>query len=112
MTCYRTAISVEDAKKALGNLPLPHWWDPSTCQNRSSIIYADDGSPRMVTAYPLRHQTYFNLSCIVRTEQSTRCTTESWHADGDRDKMVDAFHDFEEDLRKILRSDCSYPFYK
>ena len=103
LTCYRVAVSVEDAKKALGHLPLPHWWEPSTCQNRSSIIYAADGSARVVTAYPLCHQTYFNLSCILRTQESTKSSTESWHADGDRAKMVETFGDFNEPLRMILR---------
>ena len=102
LTCYRIAISTEDAKKALGDLPLPTWWEPSTCQNFSSVIYAGDGTPRMVTAYPIRNQTYFNLSCILRTQESTKSSTESWNADGDRNKMVEAFGDFNESLRKIL----------
>jgi salicylate hydroxylase len=102
LTCYHIAVSVEDAKKALGDLPLPHWWEPSTCQNCSSIIYAGDGSARVVTAYPLRHQTYFNLSCILRTQESTKSTTESWHVDGYRAKMVELFGDFGEPLRRIL----------
>ncbi|OCL02569.1 putative 6-hydroxynicotinate 3-monooxygenase [Glonium stellatum] len=62
-------VSIEDAKKALGDLPLPHWWEPSTCQN-----------------------------------QSTKSTTESWHADGDRAKMVEDFGDFHEPLKIILRA--------
>ena len=103
LTCYRIAINVEDAEKALGHLPFPHWWEPSTCQNRSSIIYAADGSARVVTTYPIRHQTYFNISCILRTQESTRSTTESWHANADRAKMVESFGDFHEPLRLILR---------
>ena len=102
LTCYRIAVSVEDAKQALGELPLPHWWDPSTCQNRSSILYAADGSARVVTAYPLRHQTYFNLSCILKKQDSTESTTDSWHKEGDRAKMVEAFGDFHEPLVRIL----------
>lgn len=103
LTCYRIAVSTEDAKKALGDLPLPHWWEPSTCQNRSSLIHAADGTARMVTAYPLRHQTYFNLSCILKTQESTKITTESWEVDGDRAKMVESFGDFGESLRTILK---------
>ena len=102
LTCYRVAVSVEDAKKTLSNVPLPHWMEPSTCQNRSSIIYAGDGSARIVTVYPLRHQTYFNLSCILQTEESSKSTTELWHADGDRAKMVESFSDFQDPLVKIL----------
>ena len=107
LTCYRVAVSIEDARKALGHLPLPHWWEPATCQNRSSVIYAADGSARIVTVYPLRHQTYFNLSCILRTQESTKSTTESWHADGDRAKMVENFRDFHKSLVKILGYDYS-----
>ncbi|KAI0020267.1 putative 6-hydroxynicotinate 3-monooxygenase [Xylariomycetidae sp. FL0641] len=102
LTCYRIAVSTEDAKKALGDRPLPHWWDSDTCQNRSSVIYAGDGSPRMVTAYPIRNHAYFNLSCILRTHESTKPTTESWNAEGDRAKMVEAFGDFNESLKLIL----------
>ncbi|KAI9698331.1 MAG: hypothetical protein M1820_007493 [Bogoriella megaspora] len=100
LTCYRVAVSTEEAKKALGH--LPHWWDPSTSKNCTSMILASDGSPREVVAYPLRHETYFNLSCIIRTQESTKSTTESWHADGDSAKMLEAFGDFNEPLRKIL----------
>lgn len=111
LTCYRVAVSTEDAKKALGELPLPHWWEPSTCQNRSSLINAADGSARMVTAYPLRHQTYFNLSCIIRTQESTRSTTESWDVDGDRAKMLETFGDFHESLRLILGWEYIYSLF-
>ena len=103
LTCYRIAISVDDAKKALGDLPLPHWWEPTTCQNRTSMISSTDGRPRMVIAYPLRHQTYFNLSCIVRAPGTTRSTTDSWHIEGDRSKMFEYFADFSEPFRLILR---------
>jgi salicylate hydroxylase len=103
LPCFRLAVSTEDAKKVLGDLPLPHWWEPSTCQNRSSLISAGDGTARMVTAYPMRDQTMYNLSCIVRTDDSNKPTVESWHADGDPAKMVEIFGDFSESLRKILR---------
>lgn len=102
LTCYRIAISTDAAKKALGDLPLPHWWDPKTCNNRSSVIYAADGTSRLVTTYPLRNQTYFNLSCILKTDESIKPTTESWYADGDLDKMIEHFGDFHDGLRLIL----------
>jgi salicylate hydroxylase len=103
LTCYRIAVSTEDAKKALGDLPLPHWWDPITSQNRTSIIHAGDGTPRMITAYPIRNQTYFNLSCIIRTQESTKDATESWNADGDPNKLLEDFGDFGDSVRAILR---------
>jgi salicylate hydroxylase len=100
LTCYRVAVSTETAKEALGDGPLPQWW---TNQNRSSLISSADGTARVVTAYPLRHHTFFNLSCIIRTEESTKKTTESWDVDGDSAKMLEAFGDFHESLRLILR---------
>jgi salicylate hydroxylase len=107
LTCYRIAVSTENAKTALGDIPLPHWWDPSTCQNRSSLLHAADGTSRMVTAYPIRDQTMFNLSCIIKTEESTKPATESWNATGDPATVVDMFGDFHESLVKILRSEPS-----
>jgi salicylate hydroxylase len=100
LTCYRVAVSAEEAKKKLDDLPLPNWW---TTPKRSSIISANDGSTRMVTAYPIRNSTAFNLSCILRTEQSSKSATESWNADGDRAKMIEIFGDFNEPLKRILR---------
>ncbi|KAF2735347.1 FAD binding domain protein [Polyplosphaeria fusca] len=102
LTCYRVAISTKDAQQSLNDLPLPHWWEPSTCQNRTSLIYAPDGTPRFITAYPICNETMFNLSCLVRSTPSTRPTTESWHADGDKAQMISAFQDFGEDITRIL----------
>lgn len=103
LTCYRIAVSIEDAEKALGDGSLPHWWDPSTCRNRTSLTMAADGTSRMVVAYPLRRETYFNLSCIVQTSDSSKPTTDSWNADGDQAKLLETFRDFNEPLRKVLR---------
>lgn len=36
---YYIVIFTENAKKVLGNLPLPYWWEPTTSNDRSSIIY-------------------------------------------------------------------------
>lgn len=106
LTCYRVAVSVDNAKKALGDLPLPHWWDPSTSQNRTSVISAGDGSSRLITTYPIRNREYFNLSCILRTQESTKSSSESWNAEGDQSKMIETFQDFGEQMRLILR--CVY----
>lgn len=103
LTCYRVAVSVEDAKKALGDLPLPHWWEPSTCNNRSSLLFAADGTARVVTVYPLRDQTYFNISCIMKTQETIENETDVWHAEGSRDDVVKHFGDYHEPLRRILR---------
>ncbi|KAF2268649.1 FAD binding domain protein [Lojkania enalia] len=102
LTCYRVAVATEDAKKELGDLPPPHWWEPNTYQNRSSVIYASDDSPRFITAYPIRNGSYFNLSCILKTQESSTSTTESWNANGDHAKLIELFGDFSESIRRIL----------
>ncbi|KAF7191576.1 FAD-dependent urate hydroxylase, partial [Pseudocercospora fuligena] len=99
LTCYRIAVPISSV-----STPLPPWMSPSTHNNRSSIFYAGDGTPRVITAYPIRNGTWFNLSCILRTEVSTKATTESWHVDGDRKKMVQAFRDFDPLVVKVLEA--------
>ncbi|CAG9956573.1 unnamed protein product [Clonostachys rosea f. rosea IK726] len=104
LTCYRIAVSVDDAKKALDGLPLPHWWEPETCKNRLSLIHSGDESARFVTVYPLSHQTFFNLSCIAKVNPSNKALTESWHADADLDQLAELFSDFHEPLRRIINA--------
>lgn len=77
---------------------------PSTQNNRSSIFHAGDGTPRVITAYPIRNGAMFNLSCILRTEVSTKATTESWHVDGDKKEMVKSFQDFDPLVVKVLEA--------
>ena len=99
LTCYRIAVPIS-------SVPAPHpdWMSPSSHNNRSSIFYAGDGTPRVITAYPIRNGAMFNLSCILRTEVSTKATTESWHVDGDKKKMVEAFQDFDPMVVKVLET--------
>ncbi|EME77650.1 uncharacterized protein MYCFIDRAFT_44875 [Pseudocercospora fijiensis CIRAD86] len=96
LTCYRIAVPIS-------SVPTPHPRWTSHC-NRSSIFYAGDDTPRVITAYPIRNATMFNLSCILRTEVSTKATTESWHVDGDREKMLEAFQDFDPMVVKVLKA--------
>ncbi|KAF2002646.1 putative salicylate hydroxylase [Amniculicola lignicola CBS 123094] len=102
LTCYRIAVDTESAQISLGNLVLPHWWDPQTSSNRSSIIYAGDGTPRFITAYPIHGGSMYNLACILQTQDSPKEASESWYADGDKNKMLELFGDFSEEMRRIL----------
>ncbi|KAK7224514.1 hypothetical protein V2G26_012517 [Clonostachys chloroleuca] len=104
LTCYRIAISVDDAKKALDGLPLPHWWKPETCKNRLSLIYSGDESARFVTVYPFSHQTFFNLSCFAKVHPLSKTAVESWHTDADLDQLAELFSDFHEPLRRIINA--------
>ncbi|KAK8024613.1 FAD binding domain protein [Apiospora rasikravindrae] len=91
LSAYRVAVSVEDANRALGDLPPPVWWTPAMYQNASYFLNGPEGSRRFITVYPLRRHTYFNFSCIMETRVWSKSTTESWHAEGDRDKMLEYF---------------------
>ncbi|VUC24051.1 unnamed protein product [Clonostachys rosea] len=104
LTCYRIAVSVDDAKKALDGLPLPHWWEPEACKNRLSLIHSGDESARFVTVYPLSHQTFFNLSCIAKVGPTSKNDVDSWHADADLGQLADLFSDFHEPLRRIINA--------
>jgi salicylate hydroxylase len=96
-------MSTEAVTKALCDLPLPHWWDPKTSQNRSALIYASKGSPRFVTAYFICNGAYFNISCIIKIKELEEWSTESWNIDSDRVRMVEEFGNINETLKRILR---------
>lgn len=70
-------------------------------RNTSLFLNGPPGSRRFAVAYPLRRNTYFNFSCIMETQVSSRSTTESWHADGDRDEMLEYFG-WDEGLKRVL----------
>lgn len=100
LSCYRVAASADAVKEVLGG-SLPHWWEPTTAQNRVCIL--NDGSDRFVAAYPLRHHEYMNFSCIFPSRMSKQSNrTNSWSADANSDEIIEIFHDFEESFRKIL----------
>ncbi|KAK7972264.1 FAD binding domain protein [Apiospora saccharicola] len=102
---YRVAVSVEAANRALAeaNMKPPVWWRPEMFNNTTLVLNGPPGSCRVAMAYPLRRNTYFNFSCIMETRVSSRRTTESWHADGDRDEMLEYFG-WDEGLKRILGS--------
>ncbi|KAK8099651.1 FAD binding domain protein [Apiospora kogelbergensis] len=98
LSVYRVAVSLDEANRALGDLAPPPWWEP---RNAQVFVHGPEGSRRFATTYPFRNHTGFNFSCILVTQTSSRSTTESWHADGDRDKMLEYFG-WDEGLRRIL----------
>ncbi|PVH96107.1 FAD binding domain protein [Periconia macrospinosa] len=101
LTCHRVAISASEADQALGSLPIPLWWQRTNRENCMFFINGPDRSNRFVLAYPLRNQTYYNLSCMMKTEVSRKDTTESWDANADLGNIVGHFG-YNEALKRIL----------
>ncbi|KAH8880827.1 FAD binding domain protein [Thozetella sp. PMI_491] len=102
LTCYRIDVPTELAKQALGELPLPPWWTSIMVGDSPSMNLIMGSEARVVAMYPIRNRSYINFSLLVKTIDSTRDTTESWHADGDLNNVLTVFGDFPEALRKIL----------
>ncbi|KAI0408303.1 FAD binding domain protein [Xylaria palmicola] len=103
LTCCRVMVSAEEAEKALGK--LPRWWEDQrkAGQGHMQIVEALDGTSRMMVLYPLRGYTCMNMAWVFRTQKERESTTESWHADADRDEILEIYDDFDEDLRTLLR---------
>ncbi|KAB2571133.1 Salicylate hydroxylase [Lasiodiplodia theobromae] len=105
MSVFRFAMSRSEAAQALGNdEQLPEYFDPARGEGRFGLIDACDGSGRVVAVYPCRDYEYINVTCAFRTRHSKDDTVASWWAEGDRDEMVDIFHDFPEHVVKLLRA--------
>ncbi|XXG96190.1 hypothetical protein Hte_002471 [Hypoxylon texense] len=101
LTCCRVAVSANQAIEALGH--LPNWWqEQKTGDRRIMVFEARDGSDRIMVVYGLRHTSYMNMSCIFATRQEKQSTTNSWFAEGDRQEMLDIFHDFDPSLVTLL----------
>jgi len=64
---------------------------------------AVDGTSRLLTVYPLRDGTWMNMSWVFPTKKESESTTVSWNTEGDRDEISTVFHDFDEDLKKMLQ---------
>lgn len=104
MSVFRFAVSRSEAAQALGgNDQLPEYFDPARGAGRFALIDAGDGSGRVVAIYPCRDYEFLNVTCAFRTRESKDNTVASWWAEGDRDEMVDIFHDFPEHLVRLLR---------
>lgn len=101
LTCFRLVISADKTREALGQ--LPDWWEPETGKGRISLLEAEDGTPRFITAYPFRHFYYMNLACNFPTRHNRRSAAGSWYAEADRGELLETFGDFGEDVVKLLR---------
>ncbi|KPM36934.1 hypothetical protein AK830_g9635 [Neonectria ditissima] len=101
LTCFRLVISANKTREVLGK--LPEWWEPGIGKGRISLLEAEDGTPRFITAYPFRHFEYMNLACNFPTRPNRRSAAESWYAEADRGELLDIFGDFGEVIVKLLR---------
>lgn len=103
MTCCRVAVSADQAEKALGK--LPDWWQEQRESKKGymHLVEALDGTSRLMVAYPLRDVSWLNISWVFQTQNPRESTTESWHANGDRDEIIEVYQDFGEELKTLLR---------
>ncbi|RWA10208.1 hypothetical protein EKO27_g4905 [Xylaria grammica] len=103
LTCCRVAVSAERVEQALGK--LPRWWQDQRekGQGYMHLIEALDGTSRLTVAYPLRNLTWMNMAWVFQTRKERASTTESWHADGDKDEILEVYDDFGDDLKTMLR---------
>ncbi|TGJ85043.1 hypothetical protein E0Z10_g3722 [Xylaria hypoxylon] len=103
MTCCRVAVSAERVEQALGK--LPQWWQDQRerGQGYMHLVEALDGTSRFVIAYPLRDVNWMNMSWVFQTQKERKHTTESWHADGDKDEILEVYDDFDNSLKTMLR---------
>ncbi|KAI0120811.1 FAD binding domain protein [Hypoxylon sp. NC0597] len=101
LTCCRVAVSANEAIDALGQ--LPDWWQEQINGDSRIIVFeARDGSDRIMVVYGLRNMTYMNMSCIFPTKEEKESTTNSWMAEGDRQEMLEIFHDFTPSVKKLI----------
>lgn len=103
MTCCRVAVSAAQVEAALGR--LPQWWQDQRDAGKGvmHLVEALDGTSRLTVNYPLRNLSWMNMSWVFPTRTERATTTESWHADGDRDEILEVYHDFDEDLKTMLQ---------
>ncbi|KAI1211190.1 FAD binding domain protein [Annulohypoxylon truncatum] len=101
LTCCRVAVSANQAIEALGR--LPDWWQEQKTGDRRILVFeARDGTDRIMVIYGLRHLSYMNMSCIFVTKEEKESTTNSWFADGNRQEMLEIFHDFDPSLLTLI----------
>ncbi|KAI0531561.1 FAD binding domain protein [Xylaria digitata] len=74
LICCRVAVSAERVEQAIGK--LPQWWQDQREKGQ--------GHMRI-------------------TQKERKNTTESWHADGDRDEILEIYDDFEDSLKTMSR---------
>lgn len=102
LTIFRVAVSAEDAKAVLGELPefmLPD----STGKGSISYFQSLDSSNRLIVTYPLRRFQYIHISLHLPTAEGHGNEVESWHRDADRTEIIEAFAGFDERLLKLVK---------
>lgn len=110
LTCYRIDIPLHLVQDALNGKEAPGWWASTMSAAgaaASSINMITDGAGRVVALYPIQDRSWVNFSCLVRTVNSTKDTTESWHADGQLDSVLAQFQGFPAVMCQMLRYDSS-----
>ncbi|EOD47585.1 putative fad binding domain protein [Neofusicoccum parvum UCRNP2] len=76
MSCFRFAASRAAALAALDN-HLPEYFDPHRGEGRFTLIEANDGSSRVIAAYPCRDFEFVNITCAFPTRTSIEDTVSS-----------------------------------
>lgn len=101
LTLFRISVSADEAIKAIGQ--LPDWWASETAGQHLCVLQSDDGTHRFIAHYPVQNHNYRNFSCLFPMREQRGDVVESWYADGDKEKMLETFKGFDEQIRKILR---------
>ncbi|KAI1324045.1 FAD binding domain protein [Xylariaceae sp. FL0255] len=81
---------------------LPARWNTAMAGDTASMTNLANPSGRVIALYPLRNRSYINFSLIVRTQDSSRETTEYWYADGCLSRALEIFKELPDPLIKIL----------
>lgn len=108
LTIFRVATPKENAKKVLGE-DLPSWMVPDE-EGKGCITYFQSRDPtnRLIVTYPLHRFGWIHVSLHLPTGAGHGdAEAESWHADASRTEILEAFHDFNPDLIKLVKYDTS-----
>lgn len=102
LTIFRVAVPVAEARKVLDE--MPHWMQPDS-EGKGCITYFQslDDTNRLIVTYPLRGFEYIHISLHLPTGLGHGDTTQSWHTDGNRMEIIDAFAGFDETLIKLVK---------
>ncbi|KAH7021465.1 FAD binding domain protein [Microdochium trichocladiopsis] len=105
LTCYRVDAPEDSFHKAAAGRERPDWWTSTMeASGSSSMNMLMDTSGRVAAFYPMREMTWVNFSCVVRTTNSTKETTDSWYADGNVKSLLAHFEGFPDVLCQTLRT--------
>lgn len=104
LTIFRVAVPIENAKKILGE-PLPHWMMPDEEGKGCVTFYQSrDQTQRLIVTYPLHRFDWIHISLHLPTgEGHGDAEQESWHANANKNEIIDAFSDFDEAIVKLVK---------